>query len=114
MDVVGLGDLVVGIGDQGEVASAETTLLTGGLGESGVAEDGVGRAAEENGVQLLELGFGITEGDDLGWANKGEVEGVKEEADVFAGVVAQGDLGDLAVDESLGGELGGGFAEKIG
>ncbi len=43
--------------------------------------------AENVGAEGVELGGAVAEGDDLGWADEGEVEWVEEENEVFAGVV---------------------------
>ena len=44
----------------------------------------------------LPPGSGVAEGDDLGGADKGEVERVEEEDDVFATVVLKADLLELS------------------
>ena len=52
-----------------------------------VCEGTVDGDAENVGAEGMELGGAVAEGDDLGWADEGEVEWVEEENEVFAGVV---------------------------
>jgi hypothetical protein len=49
----------------------------------------VGRATENNGIQLLEFLISLRELGDLGGANKGEVEWIEKEYDPLSLVVRQ-------------------------
>lgn len=76
------GDLEVLVGDQGELqVVTETTLLAGTLDPGQVGEVAVGGDTQDGGVELLELGEGVVEGEDLGGADKGEVHGVEQKDD---------------------------------
>lgn len=75
-------DLEVLVGHQGQLqVIAQTALLAGALTPGQVCEVAVGGDAQDGGVELLELGEGIVEGEDLGGANEGEVHGVEQEDD---------------------------------
>lgn len=81
-DAVVAGDLEVLVGDQGQLqVLAETALLAGALAPSQVGEVAVGRDAQDGGVELLKLGEGVVEGEDLSGADEGEVHGVEQEDD---------------------------------
>jgi hypothetical protein len=85
-----------------------------------------GGSSDDGAVTLLKGSGGFGEGNDLSWADEGEVEWVKEENNVFAFVVAkidrvnrgvsktsepEGNLFELAVDQSVGLEGRGGLAD---
>ena len=96
------------IGEEGEVQGAsETTGLAGDLGPGEVGVEGVDGGAEDDGVDGVELGEVILEGEDLAGADEGEVEGVEEEDDVLAGVVGERDLLEFSADEGIDGEFRG-------
>lgn len=61
--------------------------------------------AEDLGTELAEFLDAIAEGDQFGWADEGEVQGVEEQNDVLAGVVGQGNLLDFSVNYSAGSEI---------
>ena len=61
----------------------------------------VGAAGDDGGVESLEFGVSIAEGDDLRRADKGEVERIKEEDKPFAAVILQGNLLKIAVHHRL-------------
>ena len=69
----------------------------------------VGGGGNDSGVQSLELLDALREGKDLGGADEGEIHGVPEEDNVFALIVREGDVLELAVDDSGEGESGGGL-----
>lgn len=60
---------------------AQATLLAGALPPGQVCKVAVGRDTQDGGVELLELGEGVVEGEDLGGADKGEVHGVEQKDD---------------------------------
>lgn len=81
-DAVVAGDLEVLVGHQGQLqVLTETALLAGALAPCQVGEVAVGGDTEHGGVELLELGEGVVEGEDLSGAHKGEVHGVEQEHD---------------------------------
>lgn len=81
-DAVVAGNLEVLVGDQGQLqVLTKTALLAGPLAPCQVGEVAVGGDTEDGGVELLELGEGVVEGEDLSWADKGEVHGVEQEDD---------------------------------
>lgn len=86
-DAVVAGDLEVLVGDQGQLqVLTKTTLLAGALAPCQVGEVAVGGDTEDGGVELLELGEGVVEGEDLSGADKGEVHGVEQENDPMSEV----------------------------
>jgi hypothetical protein len=100
-DAVEVDDGVVFVGDEGE---GESVLLD----ELGVALDGVGADAEEEGF-LFDLGPGVAEGAGLGGASGGVVFGVEVQDDFLAAEVAEGEGGVrwVAAADDGGGEVGG-------
>lgn len=79
-DTVVARDLEVLVGNQRQLqVLAQATLLAGALTPRKVGEVAVGGDAQHGGVELLELGEGIVEGEDLRGADKGEVHGVEQE-----------------------------------
>lgn len=81
-DAVVARDLEVLVGNQGELqVLAQTALLARTLAPGQVCEVAVGGDTQDGGVELLELGEGVVEGEDLGGADKGEVHGVEQEDD---------------------------------
>lgn len=76
------GDLEVLVGDQRQLeVLAQAALLAGPLTPRQVGEVAVGGDAQDGGVELLELGEGVVEGQDLGGANECEVHGVEQKDD---------------------------------
>jgi len=107
-DSVSLADGVVDVGDQRDLHLAQTALLPVLLGPSQMGKLRVGGAAHDVATQVLELFDAVGEGDDLGRADKGEVEGVEEQDGVLAFVIGHFEVVDeLAVDEGGGREVGG-------
>lgn len=86
-DAVVAGDLEVLVGDQGQLqVLTETALLAGALAPCQVGEVAVGGDTEDGGVELLELGQGVVEGEDLSGADEGEVHGVEQKDDPMSEV----------------------------
>merc|ERR1719228_806708 len=65
-----------------------------------VGEVGVSGAGDHCTVESLKLCHPVREGDDLGGADEGEVQGIEEEDNVLALVVIQGDVFELTIDNS--------------
>lgn len=115
--VVGLADLVLDVGHQGVADLADAAVVDGGVLPGQMGEMGVDGDADDFHVALLELGQTMVEGEQLGRADEGEVEGIEEDhrilvldmggqAEVFVEVVVAHD-GD-------GGEIGGLLANQNG
>jgi hypothetical protein len=62
----------------------EATLLTGLVSPRKVGILGVGGHSKDLSIELLELGEGIIEGEDLRWADKGKVPEVYESTQLSA------------------------------
>ena len=92
---VGLGYLLVPIGQHGQVHGAQPAPGLGGTDPGVVCEVRVHGAGQHLATKGAELGRALREGQDLGGAHEGEVVRVEEEEEVLAGVVGQGDLGEL-------------------
>jgi hypothetical protein len=69
-----------------------------------VRELAVYRDAKNLGVALLEFSKLLIESNDFGWANKGEVEGIKEEDNVLAKVIVEADGFELVSHNGSGSE----------
>ncbi len=112
--VVGLGDILGDVGQQGEIKVNETALLKRSLAPLHVRELGVDGAADEDGVVGVELAGELIESQNFSGADKGEVQRVEEENDVLAsvGVGVNGD--ELALEVSVALESGGGLADDEG
>ena len=70
-----------------------------------MGEVGVGGAGKNLGVDGIKLRRSVGEGDDLSWADKGEVSRVEEEDNILPQVVLQGNIFELKVDKGRGFEL---------
>merc|ERR1719188_2539839 len=92
------GDAHALVGEEGDVHGAEAALLPRRVDPRQVAEVRVSRAGDQLAADLAEPGSGVAEGDDLGGADEGEVEGVEEEDDIFTTVVRQTDLLELTYE----------------
>jgi len=108
---VSLGDSVGGVGKDWDLHLADASLLAASFGPRKMGEDRISGSSDDGAVALLKGGGGFREGDDLSWADEGEVEGVEEENNIFAFVVAEGNFFELAVDQSVGLEGRGGLAD---
>jgi len=86
-DPVGLADGHILVGQEGDMHVAEPTLLARPLTPGKVRKVGVGRASNHFTANLAEFLSSVVEGDDLGGADKGEVQGVEEQHNVLALVV---------------------------
>ena len=71
-DAVVFGDLLGDVRKDRDLHRAETAILAGLLGPGQVGELGVHRGRNHLGVQGLELGNAVTEGNDFRWADKGD------------------------------------------
>ena len=78
-DPIGPADGHVLVGQERDLHLAQTSLLPLLLAPGQVGEVGVGGARHDGAVQGLEFGGPVGEGDDLGGADKGEVQWVEEE-----------------------------------
>lgn len=109
---VGGGDLLVDILNEGDVHLSKTTVLAVSVDPSEVREDRVDRHTNDLSVQGGELSSGLREGNNLGGAHKGEVQGVEEEDNPLTGILRQRDLLDALVrHDSIGGEGRGGLSD---
>jgi len=81
---VSLDELLVDVGEEGDLHWANTTVLAFSLGVLSVNMDRVDGGADELAVSGLEFLGHVVELADLGWAHECEVEWPEEEDDVFA------------------------------
>ena len=72
-----------------------------------MAELAVDGNAEDFAILAGEIGVTVAESRDLRGAHEGEIQGIEEQHHVFAAVLGQGDLLELLIDHSGGGEIGG-------
>ena len=86
---------------------SQTTLLPASLAPGQVREVAVSGAGYHCTVQGSKLSSSVIESNDLSWADKGEVQWVEEQYNIFTLVVVQADLLELAIDNSSSLELGG-------
>ena len=96
-DAVVGGDLLVEVGDQGNLHFTEATLLAGLLNPGEVGELRVNGPGEDLAVELFEFGEAVGVLGDFGGADEGEVEGIGEEDDPLALVVRELDGGHSLV-----------------
>ena len=109
---VGLRDGTVQVSEERDVEGAsQTTFLPAGLDPGKMRVDRVDGDTEDLSTNLTELVSVVGELEDLGGAHEGPIQGVEEEDDPLASIVGEGDLLDLAVDDSVGGEGGGSFSD---
>ncbi len=83
-DVVVPGDGFGQVGHHGELHLADAPLLDRGALPRQVGEVGIDGAGNHRRAALLELLDPLVEGDDLGGADEGEIEGIEEQDDVLA------------------------------
>ena len=78
-----------------------------------MGELAVDRHAKDFGADGMEIFDAIAEGDDFGWADKSEVEGIEEQGDPLALVIAELNFFEGAVGENcLSFEVGGFFLNE--
>ena len=99
-DVVGGGDFLLQVSDEGIVDVAQATLIARCLNPSQVAELAVDGNAEYFGVLAGEIGITVTEGRDFSRADEGEIQRVEEQHHVLAPVLGQRDFLELLVHHS--------------
>ena len=99
-----LGNALGEVSNKGVPNATETTLSTGRLVPGQVRELAVHRDAKNFCIALLEFSKLLIESNDFGWANKGEVEGVKEEDNVLAKVIVEVDGFELVSHNGSGSE----------
>ena len=105
-DTVVGGNLLVEVGDQGDLHFTEATLLAGLLNPGEVGELRVNGPGEDLAVELFEFGEAVGVLGDFGGADEGEVEGIGEEDDPLTLVVRELDGGHgLVRHDSHGFEL---------
>ena len=109
LNVVGAADLVLHVGDQGVLHLADATVVDRRVLPCEVGELRVDRDADDFDAALLELVQAVIEGDQLGRADEGEIERVKENDRVLAlGFRGQREVADFVVAHDGGcGEIGG-------
>ena len=105
-------DGFVEVGNKRDVHRAESSFLSGlesvlHVGELGVDGDGDEFAA--NFSELLGL---VVEGDDLGGAHEGEVEGVEEEHNILAMIGLEVNVHKVSVVPGRGNESGGRLSDQ--
>jgi len=106
-------DLFVEICHHRELDLADTTVFHLGIFPSQVGKLGVDRDGKQFAVALLELIQLLIKGQNLGRADKGKIQRVKQQVDVFALVAGQADLGERIVrHDNIGGEVGGGLGNQ--
>ncbi|MEY3458807.1 MAG: hypothetical protein RL215_1964 [Planctomycetota bacterium] len=98
-DIVGGGELVVGVADHEVFELAEFFV---GVAPAFMGVHAVGAGGEYDGVAVCEFAESFIEGDDFGGADEGEVEGIEVEADPFAVEVGQFQVAELAVGVVFG------------
>ena len=106
-NVVGRGDFLLQVGNEGIVDIAQATLIARGLDPGQVAELAVHGNAENLGVLAGEIGVAVAEGRDLSRTNEGEIQRIEEQHHVLAPVLGQGDFLELLVHHSGGCEIRG-------
>ncbi|MBF8270952.1 MAG: signal peptide protein [Magnetococcales bacterium] len=82
--VVVFGDVFGNVGDERILDIADAAVLDRGVFPGQVGEVGVNGDADDFNVAAFELLEAVVEGNDLGGADKGEIEGIKKENDVLA------------------------------
>ncbi len=104
LDVIGLGDLVLGVGRQGVLDGADAALVHRGVAPGVVGEVGVDGNADHLDVARLEFRDAVVQGDQLGRADEGEVQRIEEHQAVLAlDGLGQGEaLDDLAIAQYRG------------
>lgn len=95
---VGSGDGLVEIGDEGDIHSSESTLVSGLEGVLHMGELGVNRDGDDFASDFSEFLGLIVEGDDLSGADEGEVEGVEEQDHVFTVIGSDIDINEVSIE----------------
>lgn len=83
-DAIGFADLTLEVRHQGVSKVTEATFLARSLDPGKMGKLRVDRDTEDFGVELLEFFITVAECSDLSGANKGEIERVEEEDDIFS------------------------------
>ena len=104
------GDLHILIRQNGNLHLSQTPLVPGSVNPSQMRKVRIGGTGDDLTSDLGEFLRSLTEGDDLRRTHEGEVQRVEEQHNVFAYVVFQGDILELAVDHGGGLELRGRLA----
>lgn len=94
-DTVLVGNSLVEVSHNWDLHVTKSTISTWGVDPGKVSEQGIARGSDDLSVDLLELWLTITEGDDLSWANKGEIQWIPEEDNPLATVISKGDVLEL-------------------
>jgi hypothetical protein len=101
------GDLFGEIGNEWVVEAAEATQFAGRVDPGKMGVLAVHRNPQHDGVALFELLDLVVKRNDLGRADKGEVERIEIQHDVFfAAISAQVDILELTIDNGSGFEVG--------
>ncbi len=109
-DVVVASDLLVEVGDERIIDLTEATLISRRVSPSQVRVVAVDGNADDLNAEVAELLAAIRKSDDFGRANKGEVERIKEQKDVFAFELAERKFAETSVGKNgLSFEFGCGF-----
>jgi len=90
---------------------SETALFTRSVYPCEMTEHTVSGTGHDLAVDGTELLSTVTEGDDLSWAHKCEVQRVEEEYNIFALVIIKTDFLEFTVDNGISLEVGGGFCK---
>merc|ERR1719182_550625 len=99
-----LGDFVRQVGGQRDVNVAQAALCARRLGPCQQRVDRVDRKRNDLRVNGLELVKAVVKRVELGGANKGPGKREEDEHRVLSAVVREGDLGDVAIDDGVGGK----------
>jgi hypothetical protein len=111
-NTVGLRNLVVDVSEERVVNTTETTLLARSVDPSSVSVRRINGDTNNFGTNLAELFSLLAESNNFGGADESEVKRIEVENEVLALVVLQGDLLELAVDNSLAFEVRSGVADS--
>src|SRR5690606_36336025 len=89
LHAVGLGNFMLDVSDQREGHSADAALVGRRVAPGGVGELGVDGDTDHLYATLGKSGYTAVVCQDFGGTDEGEIERVKEQHDVLAGVVGQ-------------------------
>jgi hypothetical protein len=106
-DTVFPGDALVQIGDQRILDIADAAVFQLGVLPGQVGELGIHGNANHLGVAFLELVQFLVEGQNLGRADKGEIQGIEKQYDIFPLEAGESNLSERIVRQNgIGGEIG--------
>lgn len=95
-----LADGFIDVGDKRVVDALDAPLGFWGIEPSEVGVDAVDRAGDDLGISFFKLFEKFLEGVEFCWADKSEVQRVKEEDDIFAAEVVEVEVADDLVADN--------------